>query len=295
MDFRARGPGEGDLNGTWLVHPLDDQLRRTGADDDLDDRSWLRLDVPGHWGRHPDLADHDGPLIYRRRFIHRIPADDERLWLRLDGVVATAEIWMDGTYIGDTTGYFARQRFEVTELMARGDEHLLAIEVAAPGPGGDTNQTSLTGALQSGPLAPPAIRAASGSPSPSTRPARSPSATPDSCVCRPTRTDPNCWSASSWTQQPEVRFASTPRSSGRTARPPVVGPRPTRWPRARTGSNGRSRSTIRSSGGLLPSATSPSTRWRSRSGPRTARSAIAGSGGPACEPSTSTTSSAGQR
>ncbi|MEL6982225.1 MAG: hypothetical protein AAFO29_07360, partial [Actinomycetota bacterium] len=140
---------------TWLVHPLDDQLRRTGADDDLDDRGWLRLDVPGHWGRHADLAEHNGPLIYRRRFVHRRPVDDERLWLRLDGVVATAEIWMDGTYIGDTTGYFARQRFEVTELMAKGEDHLLAIEVAAPQPGGDTNQTSLTGALQSGPLAPP--------------------------------------------------------------------------------------------------------------------------------------------
>jgi beta-mannosidase len=155
VDFRPRGPGEGDLNGTWLVHPLDDQLRRTGADDDLDDRSWLRLDVPGHWGRHPDLADHDGPLIYRRRFIHRIPADDERLWLRLDGVVATAEIWMDGTYIGDTTGYFASHRLEVTDLTAHSDEHLLAVEVACPSPGGDTNRTSLTGALQSGPLAPP--------------------------------------------------------------------------------------------------------------------------------------------
>lgn len=155
MDFRPRGPGEGDLSGTWRVHPLDDELRRIGADADLDDGSWLGVEVPGHWGRHPELAASDGPLLYRRRFLHRRPEDGERHWLRFDGVMSTAEIWMDGTYIGDAGGYFAGHRLEVTELTARSEEHLLAVEVACQPPGGDTNRTSLTGALQSGPLAPP--------------------------------------------------------------------------------------------------------------------------------------------
>ena len=155
MDFRPRDPGEGDLDGTWRVHPIDDELRRTGADDDLDDDAWLPVSIPGHWGQHPDLDRHDGPLLHRRRFQHRRPDGAERLWLRFDGVISSAEVWMDGTYIGDTTGYFARHRFEVTELMAARDEHLLAVEVACPPPGGDTNRTSLTGSLQSGPLAPP--------------------------------------------------------------------------------------------------------------------------------------------
>ncbi len=155
MDFRPRGPGEGDLDGTWLVHPIDDRLRRTGADDDLDDRDWLAIDVPGHWGRHRDLADQNGPILYRRRFSHRRPEGQERLWLGLDGVISSAEIWMDGSYIGDTIGYFARHRFEVTGLLAETEDHLLAIEVGSPRPGGDTNQTSLTGSLQNGPLAPP--------------------------------------------------------------------------------------------------------------------------------------------
>ena len=73
VEFRPRGPAEGDLNGTWRVHPLDDELRRIGADDDLDDRSWWSLEVPGHWGRHPELEDHDGPLLYRRRFPTAVP------------------------------------------------------------------------------------------------------------------------------------------------------------------------------------------------------------------------------
>lgn len=155
MDFRPRSPGEGDLSGPWRVHPLDDRLRRVGADDDLDDRSWPTLDVPGHWGQQSDFDAHQGPLLHRRHFTHRRPEPPERLWLRFDGILSSAEVWMDGSYIGDTTGYFARHQMEITDLARRREDHLLAVEVACPPPGGDTNRISLTGALQSGPLAPP--------------------------------------------------------------------------------------------------------------------------------------------
>ena len=69
-----------ELSGRCLEAPLDDILRRTGADADLDDGGLAEpVDVPGHWGhRPPALADHDGPLVlHRRRFRHR-PAVDRR-------------------------------------------------------------------------------------------------------------------------------------------------------------------------------------------------------------------------
>jgi beta-mannosidase len=159
VEFRRRRPGEGDLAGPWRVHPLDDELRRTGVDDDLDDADWASLEVPGHWGQLPRLDGHDGPILHRRRFVHRPPEGSERLWLRFDGVLSSAEVWLDGVYIGDTAGYFATRRFDVTELLARerpgAGDHLLAVEVACPRPRSDTNKASLTGSLQSGPLAPP--------------------------------------------------------------------------------------------------------------------------------------------
>ncbi len=154
MDYQPRRPGEGILDGPWRVHPLGDELRRIGADEDLDDGDWMVLDVPGHWGEHPELANHNGPLLYRRRFGHRRPEGDERLWLRFDGVMASAEVWLDGAYVGDTVGYFASHRTEVTAMARERDEHVLAVEVSCP-PSGETNRTSLTGSLQSGPLAPP--------------------------------------------------------------------------------------------------------------------------------------------
>lgn len=163
VDFRPRQPDEGDLSGLWRAHPMNLELKRAGADNDLDDSGWSDIEVPGHWGQTVDFSGHDGPLLYRRRFAHRAPVDDERLWLRFDGVLSGAEIWLNGTYIGDTNTYFAPHRFDVTELLGSADQpdptpednpHLLAVEVSCPDQRGDDPRTSLTGSLQAGHLAP---------------------------------------------------------------------------------------------------------------------------------------------
>ena len=154
MDFRPRRPAEGNLTGLWRASPSSLELKRTGADADLDDSNWQPLDVPGHWGQSDALADLDGPILYRKRFHHRPPDHGERLWVRFDGVLSGAEIWLDGRYIGDTTSYFAPRRFDVTEPMAIADEHLLAVEVYCPEQDDSRTKSSLTGTLQTGPLAP---------------------------------------------------------------------------------------------------------------------------------------------
>lgn len=154
VDYRPRQPDEGNLNGRWRAHPMDFDLKRVGADADLDDEAWPQIDVPGHWGQADDFADHNGPLLYRRGFTHRGPVDDERLWLRFDGVLSGGEIWLDGSYIGDTSTYFASHRFDVTELLSSSEDHVLAVEVSCPDQSGTRPKTSLTGSLQAGHLAP---------------------------------------------------------------------------------------------------------------------------------------------
>lgn len=134
------------------------ELKRSGADADLDDSTWTELRVPGHWGQVLELAGHDGPILHRRRFQHRPAEQDERLWMRFDGVLSGAEIWLDGSYIGDTTSYFASHRFDVTDHLAAepsGGEHLLAVEVSCPNQGASKAKSSITGSLQTGHLAPP--------------------------------------------------------------------------------------------------------------------------------------------
>ena len=142
-----------DLSGTWRAAPADDDdLRRRIADDELDDSGWEAVTVPGHWRSAPAFADRSGPVLYRTRF--RTPADTATLWddreqrsfVVLDGVFAASDVWLDGAYLGDTSGYLQPHAFEVTDTLRRRDDHLLAMEVTC-GEVGAGPTRDLTGAF----------------------------------------------------------------------------------------------------------------------------------------------------
>ena len=111
-----------DLSGDWRAAPTGgDDLRQDYPEDALDDSAWETVPVPGHWRSTAAFADHDGPLAYRTRFdsAPARPAAGERSFLVVEGVMASADVWLDGTYLGDTAGYAVPHWFEVTDLLAR--------------------------------------------------------------------------------------------------------------------------------------------------------------------------------
>jgi beta-mannosidase len=137
-----------DLGGAWRATIADEDRRRTWLDDD-GDAGWDPVSVPGHWRHDADFADADGPLLYRTRFEHDGPArDDERWWLRFDGVFYQGDVWLDGAYVGDTEGYFFPHTFEVTEALAAQREHVLGVDVTCSSPGDRTTKRNLTGSFQ---------------------------------------------------------------------------------------------------------------------------------------------------
>jgi beta-mannosidase len=152
-----------DLSGGWRAAVRSLQLEREGADPELDDSTWTDVPVPGHWGEEPTFADASGPLIYRRRFLAPPAETGRRAWLRVDGVMSDADVWLDGHHLGDLTVYYAPHRFDISDLLAAAgpdDEHVLAIEVSCAGTGSESTnpesaKSSVSGALQTGPLAPP--------------------------------------------------------------------------------------------------------------------------------------------
>ncbi len=144
-----------DLSGEWQATPINPELTRTGADPDLDDSEWERVPVPGHWAQNETFADEEGPLLYRYHFEHPRPEWGKRLWLKFDGVTAQSDVWLDGSYVGDTRGYFVPHQFDVSDAFDAATEHVLSVEVAAPPPGSSRSKRSITGSLQQGPLAPP--------------------------------------------------------------------------------------------------------------------------------------------
>jgi beta-mannosidase len=136
------------------VAPSTPDLERLGGDPDLDDSDWSRVPVPGHWADVPELAASKGPVLYRHRFRADAPGDGSRCWLILEGVLDQGDVWLDGSYLGDTEGYFVPHRFDVTRHVSERQDHLLAIGVTCPPPGTGRSKRALTGSLQTGPLAP---------------------------------------------------------------------------------------------------------------------------------------------
>ena len=136
------------LPDRWLAAPADEDLRRTFADPDLDDSGWEPIAVPGHWRSTPAFADHDGPLLHRARFEQAPGTGDRRWWLRFDGLFYEGDVWLDGTYLGATEGYFFAHEFEITEQLRARSEHQLAVEVACSPQTNRAHKRNITGVFQ---------------------------------------------------------------------------------------------------------------------------------------------------
>ena len=137
-----------ELSGEWLAASADEGLRRAYPAPDFDDRSWTPINVPGHWRSAPAFGAHDGPLLYRHRFSAQPPAEGRRGWLRFDGIFYQGDVWLDGSYVGVTEGYFFPHVFEITGALRDRDEHVLGVEVTCTRPADRAAKRNLTGVFQ---------------------------------------------------------------------------------------------------------------------------------------------------
>jgi len=154
------------LSGEWRAHASEPDVVRRFAEIDCDDSSWPRVSVPHHWRSEPPFAEHDGPVLYRRRFTHLVPPtsgsteppgsstepDEARWFLELDGIFYYGDVWLDGEYLGATEGYFAPHAFEVTQALRERVEHVLAIDVGCPPQRDRTAKRTITGGYWQSPV-----------------------------------------------------------------------------------------------------------------------------------------------
>jgi beta-galactosidase len=136
------------LSGTWSFR------LRPNADGDTDfvadgyaETGWSPLAVPSHW----QLAGHGKPAYtnvrypfpvdppwvpddnptgdYRRTF--RVPENwpDARAVLRFDGIDSCARVWLNGAEVGVTSGSRLPSEFDVTSVVRRDRENVLAVRV----------------------------------------------------------------------------------------------------------------------------------------------------------------------
>jgi beta-mannosidase len=137
-----------DLSGTWRAALADDELRRSGVGLDVDDSTWEKVAVPGHWQSHPAFAEANGPVLYRTPFTLPRPDDGQRAWVVLDGVFYQGDVWLDGAYLGDPDGYFFPHAFDVTALSRLTTDHVLAVEVTCSPQRDKRAKRNITGVFQ---------------------------------------------------------------------------------------------------------------------------------------------------
>ena len=145
MDLAVMEVAEMELGGPWAAAEADDNLRRSFPRPELDDRGWHQLVVPGHWRSEPAFSNSDGPVFYRRRFVIDDLEPGLRAWLVMDGIFYQSDVWLDGSYLGDTEGYFFPHTFDVTSALGARSEHLLALEVVCDRPARRAANRVLTG------------------------------------------------------------------------------------------------------------------------------------------------------
>ena len=140
-----------ELSGPWEAASANDDRRRvwleTPQTTELE-AGWNPIAVPGHWRSTEEFGDTDGPLLYRTTFEHDHPRDDDRWWLRFEGIFYQGDVWLDGGYVGDTEGYFRPHTFEVTETLATRREHTLGLEVTCAAQHDRATKRNITGAFQ---------------------------------------------------------------------------------------------------------------------------------------------------
>jgi hypothetical protein len=168
--LKPRGPASWTLAGGWRLAAAPDvagdgaTLSRPGA---VLSGPWHVATVPGtvlttlvDRGVYPEpshgldnltipesLARQD--YWYRTEFA--TPADARRWTLTFEGINYAAEVWLNGTRLGDIKGAFIRGRFDVSPLLATGGRNALAVRISPPPhPGIPTEESPRAGPGENG-------------------------------------------------------------------------------------------------------------------------------------------------
>ncbi len=125
------------LDSDWRFE-LGDASQASAAD--FDDSSWRRIDLPHDWSiEHP--TDPDAPSSgaggyfktgtgwYRKHFELPPQWRGRSVWVAFEGVYQRAQVWLNGTLVGQHAYGFTPFRVELTDGLRPGEENVLSVRV----------------------------------------------------------------------------------------------------------------------------------------------------------------------
>jgi len=117
------------LSGKWKFKPGNSESTNLYFTQ-IDDSSWKDIKVPSNW--YLEGYDISGVAWYRKHFTLPKQLKGKHLTLLFEGVDYSADIWLNGRYIGFHQGYFQPFKFDVTDAVLWGKENILTVKVDSP-------------------------------------------------------------------------------------------------------------------------------------------------------------------
>jgi beta-galactosidase len=143
------GPPASPANGNRQIIGLDHGWRFfkgsvAGAErPSFDDSAWSRVNVPHTWnardGQDGDKRErfeqyvgdyYRGVGWYRRQVTVPTTASKKQLFMQFDGAGMSADVWVNGTFLGSHHGGFGRFRFSATKALRVGADNVVAVRVS---------------------------------------------------------------------------------------------------------------------------------------------------------------------
>jgi beta-galactosidase len=121
---------ESSLNTGWKFLRSDASGAQAPA---FNDASWSAVNVPHTWnaqdGQDGGNNYYRGIGWYRKHFTPSAGLAGKKVWLQFDGVNTVAEVWVNGTRLGDHRGGYATFRFDATAAVKLGQDNVVAVKV----------------------------------------------------------------------------------------------------------------------------------------------------------------------
>jgi beta-galactosidase len=120
-----------DLDAGWRFVAADAAGAQAPA---FDDSTWSPVDLPHTWnaqdGQDGGGNYHRGAGWYRRHYTPPAALAGQKMWLQFDGANTVTDVWVNGTYLGQHQGGFARFRFDATAALVPGADNVVAVRVS---------------------------------------------------------------------------------------------------------------------------------------------------------------------
>jgi beta-galactosidase len=123
------------LDSSWRFHLGEVQ---EASLPDFDDHEWQTVNLPHCWGWEEAQQGHTyyrGPGWYRRSLDIDGPKPGRRYYLRCEAAGSVADVYLNGTFLGQHRGAFGAFCFEITAALSSDGKNELALRVSnAPEP-----------------------------------------------------------------------------------------------------------------------------------------------------------------